>query len=104
MATAQRVAEFLGRGGEGQALTLAGEHLPLVTLFVRAYTRGQGFDDAGNPNAELDAVIVTSCARMVSNPTSELREQLGDYSRVPHPPGWSLPEIGVLHRYRRRAA
>jgi len=98
------VAAFLGRGGDSDLVGLAFEHLPLVTTFARAYTRGKGFDATGEPNAELAAVIVTATARLVTNPTSERREQLGDYGRTPHVDGWSLPELDVLHRYRKRTA
>ncbi len=98
------VAGFLGRGDDLDLVGLAFEHLPVVTTFARAYTRGQGFDATGEPNAELAAVIVTATARLVTNPTSERREQLGEYGRTPHEAGWSLPELDVLHRYRKRTA
>lgn len=102
--TGLEVAGFLGRGDDLDLVSLAFEHLPLVTTFARAYTRGKGFDATGEPNAELAAVIVTATARLVTNPTADRREQLGEYGRTPHEAGWSLPELDVLHRYRKRTA
>lgn len=103
MPTAQQVAAFLGRGDDVELLDLAEEHLPIVATFVEAYTRGQGFTD-GSPGEDLDAVILTATARMVTNPTADQREQLDTYHRVPAVAGWTLPELAVLHRYRRRTA
>ncbi len=97
------VADFLGRGDDVGLVALAADQLPLVTAFVRSYTRGNGFV-ADVPNGDVAAVIVTATARLVTNPTSERRQQIGDYGRTPHVDGWTLPELAVLHRYRRRTA
>ena len=53
MLTGQRIAEFLGRGDDTELATLAGHHLPVVTAFVRAYTRGNGFYVLDEPEAAL---------------------------------------------------
>lgn len=103
------VASFLGREGDQQVEDLAATHLPIVLAFANAYTRGKGFTDDGSGDVqpdsdELAAVIVSACARQVTNPTAERQESIGDYSHRPHPPGWTLPELTVLHRYRRRTA
>lgn len=102
MPTAQQVAAFLGRGDDVQLVDLAEEHLPIVATFVEAYTRGQGFTD-GVPGDDLEAVILTATARMVTNPTGVRTEGIDDYS-VTHATvnGWTLPELAVLHRWRRR--
>lgn len=45
----------------------AQQAVPIITTMVKAYTRGNGFDD-DDPNEELEAVIVTAAARLVTNP------------------------------------
>lgn len=106
MPTSADVAAFLGFAGDADVVALADSHLPVVSLFVNAYTRGVGFDPiSGDPTPELDAVILTATARMVSNPENLAREEIsGRYTRVPAVAGWTLPELAVLHRYRRRTA
>lgn len=103
MATGQDVADFLGRGDDPALVALAADHVALVAQFVRAYTRGNGFV-AGVPSADLDAVIVTATARLVTNPAQLEREQADAYSAVGSFAGWTLPEQAVLHLYRRRTA
>ncbi len=100
------VAAFLGQGGDLAVADLAETHLPLVTAFVRAYTGGRGFDaTTGDPFDDVAAVIVTATARLVKNPTHTTSESIGSYAVRPGTlEGWSLPELAVLHRYRRRAA
>ena len=79
--------------------------VPLVTTLARAYTRGQGF--IGNvPNDEIAAVITTASARLAAN-GSQLRQSTtaGVYQQDLHSAfeGWTLAELSVLNRYRRRA-
>lgn len=102
------VAAFLGRVGDQPVLDLAGEHLPIVTQMVRAYVRDNGFDSAGNPGDDLAAVIVSSTARLASNPASVIEESHGIddatmSTRAAIFNGWTLPELAVLHRHRKRA-
>ena len=52
MVTAADVAAFLGQGDDTEVVALAEAHLPVVTTFVKAYVRGNGFTDAG-PNDDL---------------------------------------------------
>ena len=105
MPEAADVAAFLGRGDDSTVVALAGEHLPVVTEMVRAYVRGRGFDQTtGDPGDDLAAVIVSSCARLVSNPEHATYQQLGTFSiRQGIFNGWTLPELAILHRYRKRA-
>ncbi len=99
------VASFLGRGGDVTVLSLADQHLPIVTAFVRAYTRGNGFDETGDPGDDLAAVIVTATARLVNNPTNRGPSTAGPFSETPGVfNGFTLPELAVLHLYRRRSA
>ena len=102
-ATALQVAQFLGRAGDPTVVAQAEAHLPIVRTFVAAYVRDVGFV-AGLENDALAAVIVSATARLVANPTQARQYGVGDYSE--HPGllnGWTLPELAVLHRYRRRA-
>ena len=102
-ATAQQVAAFLGRAGDPTVVAQAEAHLPIVRTFVAAYVRDVGFLN-GLENDALAAVIVSAAARLVSNPTQARQYAAGDYSESPGLlNGWTLPELAVLHRYRRRA-
>jgi hypothetical protein len=97
------VAQFLGRTDE-QTLKLAGSHLPIVTAMVRAYTRGRGVT-AGGPAEDLWLIIVSSCARLTANPDMTRESSIGDFSAQQTVfNGWTLPELAVLHTYRKRAA
>jgi len=101
------VAGFLGQAGDATVIALAETHLPLVTAFVRAYTGGRGFNvTTGDPSDDVGAVIIAAAARLTQNPTLTESETIGAYS-VRYGPslnGWTLPELAVLHRYRRRTA
>lgn len=101
--TPQNVADFLGQGEDAAILALAGTHLPIVSLMVKAYVRGVGFT-ADVPDDALAAVIVSSCARSVSNPTHDTFVSVDDASiRQGTFQGWSLAELALLHTYRARA-
>ncbi|WP_402371401.1 hypothetical protein [Isoptericola rhizosphaerae] len=102
--TAETVAAYLGRGDDAQTVTLAGAHLPIVTAFVRAYVRDNGFTD-GIPGDDLAAVITTATARLTTNPEQVKRYQTADYAETPAVlDGFTLPELAILHLYRRRTA
>lgn len=79
--------------------------VPLITTMARAYTRGQGFD-GDEPNDEIAAVIVTAAARLVANPkqigTSSTAGPFSEDVRGGFT-GWTLAELFVLNRYRKRA-
>ncbi len=76
----------------------------IVTSMVRAYTRGNGFSD-GEPNEELQAVILTSAARLLVNPSQvSQRSEMGTFTSDLRG-GWigfTLPELYTLDRYRVR--
>lgn len=98
------VAAFLGKTGDAATVERAEQHLPVVSAMVKAYTRGRGFDEAGNPADDLALIIVSSCARLVSNPEHTVEQTTGPFS-IRHAifDGWTLPELAVLHQYRKRA-
>lgn len=103
--TAADVAAFLGRPGDAATEAIAGEHLPGVTHMVKAYTRDRGFDPVtGEPGDDLAAVIVSSTARAAANPELNVSVDMGTFS-IRHGVfnGWTLPELAILHRYRKRA-
>lgn len=81
------------------------ETLGIVLLMVRSYTRGVGFDESGDPNDALGAVIITCTARLSANPELQRQSTQGPFS-VTHGlfNGWTLPELAVLNAYRKRAA
>lgn len=77
-----------------------------ITVMVKAYTRGNGFDD-GEPNDELAAVITTAAARLASNGSQQAIDRTaGQFSMSVRTrfDGWTTAELAVLNRYRRRAA
>ncbi len=101
--TADDVAAFLGRPGDVALVDLAYTHLRSVTAMVRAYTRGRGFTGT-EPADDLGEVIVSATARTVANPSSTTEQTAGPFSSKPAVfDGWTLPELAVLHRYRKRA-
>ena len=103
MPTADDVAAFLGRSGDAATVALAHEHLPVITAMVKAYTRARGFVD-GVPGDDLAAVIVSATARSVANPEHTISQETGPFSiRQGIFQGWTLPELAILHRYRKRA-
>lgn len=107
---AQDVAAFLGVD-DPATMSKAEQHVPIVTAFVRAYTRGGGFDGDGTgtgggyyPNQDVAAVITSATARLVQNPSLARSQTTGPYSVSPGIlDGFTLPELAVLHQYRRRA-
>lgn len=101
--TADDVVRYLGREGDQQALSLAGEHVRVVTTFVRAYVRKNGFTE-GQPNEDLADVIVSATARLVVNPEQAKRVAVDDFSQTfTTLDGFTLPELAVLNLYRKRA-
>ena len=80
------------------------QHLAIVTAQVRAYVRGNGFA-AGYPSPDLEAVIVSATARSAVNPTGATRLSFGELRTEPGVyNGFTLPELAILHSYRRRWA
>lgn len=99
--TGQRIAEFLGGGGDSNLVTLAGSHAEIITQMCLAYTRGAGFSD-GVPNDQIASVIVTAAARLVSNP-QQIANDVGGVSIRGGFNGFNLAEQRVLNRYRKQA-
>lgn len=103
----EAVAEFLGRADDAEFVAFCGRHVVRMYSFVFAYTRGVGFDPIEDPDMvqeDLSAVIVTATARLVTNPAQVERETADGYTAVGGFQGFTLPELKVLDRYRRRTA
>lgn len=103
--TGQDVADFLGRGSDANTVALAGVHVGIVTDLAMAYTRGKGFLlNSSEPNPEVSSVIVMATARVTVNPEQNKREAFGEYQVTPGTLyGWTLTELAVLNRYRKRS-
>lgn len=103
---ARRVAAFLGKPNNPLTLGRASVHCEIVTEYVRGYTRGRGFDAVSDaPANPLESVIVAATARLTANPEQVSYYATGDYSERPAVlAGWTLPELAVLNRYRKRTA
>lgn len=99
---ATRVAAFLGQGDFPGMVTLAAEHVGVITLMAKAYTRGGGFTSVGDPYDDVAAVIVMATARLLSNP-AQVRGSVGGVQQLDGFNGWSLAERFVLDRYRKKA-
>lgn len=106
MPTVEQLAQLLGE----QLSTYDAEErltavLSIVGAMVRSYTRGNGFTD-GEPNEELHAVILTSAARLLTNPSQLSRSmEMGTFTTDYRGGfiGFTLPELYVLNRFRTRA-
>ncbi|MGB6243681.1 hypothetical protein [Gordonia sp. (in: high G+C Gram-positive bacteria)] len=103
MVTGAAVAAFLGQGDDTQLVALAGQHATIVTAMAQAYTRGQGFT-GGVPADDLAAVITTATARLVTNPEQTEDLAIGSYRTKGGFQGWTLAELFVLNRYRKKAS
>ena len=99
-------ADVVALTAEGtDAAAVAALAVPLVTEMAKGYTRGQGFT-ADVPNDDIAAVITTASARFVGNTkqtsmvktTGPFTADLRSYFS-----GWTLAELFVLNRYRKRA-
>ena len=80
--------------------------VPIITAMAKAYTRNNGFDDYGEPNDAIAAVITTAAVRFLGNPAQTVGVQTaGPFTldRRSSFTGWTLAELFVLNRYRKRA-
>lgn len=100
------VLAFMGIPETPETLALARQHVRVVTTFVRAYTRGKGFDKlSGTPGIDIEDVIVSAAARYLVNPQQLSRQTLGNQSvSYAALEGFTLAEKAVLNQYRRRAS
>lgn len=84
----------------------AQQALGMAEALVDAYTRGRHEDKFGELKSGVDAVITAVAARILENPAQiQVREQVGPYQYYKGAgfQGFTLVELAVLDRYRRRA-
>lgn len=100
-----RISRLLGKPYDEKTIDLATEHVPMMVAFVKAYTRGVGFTN-GEPTGELEEVIASATTRMMATPPGKRGETVGAFSvqYAPTVEGFTLLELAILNRYRRRAA
>ena len=96
------VADLVGQGDSDSVVATATQCVALVQALASAYTYGRGFDDDGAPNGEIGAVITLASARLLANP-EQLSVGVGSVSIRNGFTAWSLAELAVLNRYRRRS-
>lgn len=76
--------------------------LTIITAMASSYTRGRGFT-AGIPTDEIKAVILTAAARLLSNTTGLLYDEVEGPSQISYRSafsGWTIAERLVLDRFR----
>lgn len=81
--------------------------ITVASMAARAYTRGRGFatvEDTPKVADDVHSVIVMTAARILANPTNSRRIESGSFNAAPGIfEGWTLAELAILNRYRRRA-
>lgn len=95
------VAALMGQPDNPDLIAVIDKALTTIYQLVSAYTRGNGFV-GGVPNPELRAVIRTATARLTANP-EQVASTVGGVTTGAGFNGWSLAELAVLNRYRKRA-
>ena len=101
--TGQDIAAFLQQADNTALVATADPLAETVTLLAQGYTRGVGFT-AGQPNAEIAAVITMATARLAAHP-EQIPVSIGTVTwRSGGFNGWTLTELYVLNRYRSRSA
>lgn len=102
---ARRVASHLGAPDDEEIVEQARAHVPTVLAFIYGYTRGKGFSATGAPDPAVGHVLISSCARLTSNPEQFSYFSALDFQARPTVfNGWTLPELAVLNQYRKRWA
>lgn len=77
-----------------------------AVALIEGYTRGNHLNLAGKSRPGVDAVTLTVAARIVANPGQISRQDsAGTFSRRRGEgfSGFTLAELAILNRYRRRA-
>lgn len=104
-ALAELVARNIDEAGNESVIELAELHVEIVEGFVYGYTNGRGFDEEGVPERPLRNVIVMAASKLTYNPEQVSWFRSGEYSERPAQwSGWSLMDLSILNRYRKRWA
>ncbi|PWD42225.1 hypothetical protein ACN93_15135 [Gordonia paraffinivorans] len=81
----------------------AAQAVTMASAMTEAYCRGAHLKADGTTRPGVDAVILMASARMLANPEG-LKYATGVVSFSDAFNGFTLAELAVLNRYRRRAA
>lgn len=103
--TPAELIEFTGATGP-DVVAQAGVALTSAGAYVDAYCRGRQKRRDGSLKPGVDAVVTTVAARILANPEQiSVREEVGPYVFFKGPGfnGFTLVELAVLNRYRKRA-
>lgn len=102
--TAIDLLKWLGQPTDDAALTAqAGQAITFATGMIDAYTRGRHATVGGFLRPGVEAVVLMVAARMLANP-EQLRHTVGSVAFNEGFTGFTLAELTVLNRYRKRAA
>lgn len=102
--TAPDLLKWLGQPTDDAALLAqAGQAITLASGMIDAYTRGRHLTAAGEPRPGIDAVVLMASARLLANP-EQLRHTVGSVAFNEGFAGFTVAELTVLNRYRKRAA
>lgn len=104
MITPDKLAQFApdDYAGEDEAQL----HIDTAIALIEGYTRGNHANATGELRNGISSVILTVAARLQANPGQiTRRDQAGSFSthRGPGFNGFTLAELAILNRYRKRA-
>lgn len=102
--TPEELVKFTGAQGP-DVVSQAATALMMAEGLVDAYCRGR-HKRHGLPRPGVEEVIISVAARILANPEQiSVREEVGPYNyyRGPGFSGFTLVELSVLNRYRKRA-
>lgn len=98
------LVKWLGADTTDTALMAqATQAVTMALAMCDAYTRGAHLNSAGQNRPGVDAVVLMIGARLLANP-EQLAYSTGAVNFAGGFQGFSLAELAVLNRYRKRAA
>lgn len=100
--TAANLLSFLGQQSDTALLAQAGQILTVASAMIGAYCRGNHLNAAGQPRAGVDEVTLTVAARLYANP-EQIAYDSGSVGMRGGLVGFTLVELAVLNRYRKKA-
>lgn len=102
---AEELLAFTGITVDEESVARAAQSIEMAKALVGAYCRGRETNRAGKLRPGVQAVIDSAAARILANPSQiAIREQIGPYSLYKQEgfKGFTLVELTVLNRYRKR--
>ena len=104
MITKEQLIQFTGASGP-QVDAQASHALEIAEALINGYCRGRHKNLDGSFRPGIEQVQLTVSSRILANPEQvQVREQVGPYTyfRGEGFSGFTLPELAVLNRYRKR--